>query len=136
MCLPLRCRVLGQVTMMVMVYKLIRIASALILGLAAVAGGTSQAAAAQKLPPCQFGHLDFLHDTIPYTTAVAGHGTTDPASHRHWWYMPTTTQQPVHTREWAAAPTSRHDTYGQGAFDTDDVGTGSGSLPGPLPRLR
>jgi hypothetical protein len=107
-----------------MVYKLIRIASALILGLAAVAGGTSQAAAAQQTAaPVNLGHLDFLHDTIPYTTAVAGHGTTDPGQPIDtWWvYASYNSTTGTYARVGGGAYNAATNTYGQGAFDTDDV---------------
>ncbi|MBJ7602376.1 MAG: hypothetical protein JF888_04170 [Candidatus Dormibacteraeota bacterium] len=90
-------------------------------------GGTSVAAqdAAGSLGPgvVNLGHLDFLHDSVPYPAGPPGHATTDPGSPIDTWWVyanfnPTTG---AYTRTGGGAYDPGTNTYGQGAFDTDDV---------------
>ncbi len=90
-------------------------------------GGTSAAAqdAAGSVGPgvVNLGHLDFLHDSVPYPAGLPGHSTTDPGSPIDTWWVyanfnPTTG---AYTRTGGGAYDPGTNTYGQGAFDTDDV---------------
>jgi hypothetical protein len=70
------------------------------------------------------GHLDFLRDSVPYPDQPpAGHSTTDPGSPIDTWWVyanfnPATS---TYTRTGGGSYDPGTNTYGQGAFDTDDV---------------
>src|ERR1700730_18737817 len=91
-------------------------------------GGMS--AAAQDNPPpvgpaaVNLAHLDFLHDSVPYPgTPVAGHSTTEPGTPIDtWWvYANFNSGSGTYTRTGGGSYDASTKTYGQGAFDTDDV---------------
>ena len=94
-------------------------------GLAAGVGPHATAAhAAAQAVSINLGHLDFLHDTVPYPASPpAGHSSTNPGQPIDaWWvyanYDPATgAYSPTGGGTYDAAT----NTYGQGAFDTDDV---------------
>lgn len=70
------------------------------------------------------GHLDFLHDAVPYpSTPPAGHSTTEPGSAIDtWWvYANYDSGTGTYTRTGGGSYNAVTNTYGQGAFDTDDV---------------
>ena len=69
-------------------------------------------------------HLDFLHDSVPYPgTPVAGHSTTEPGTPIDtWWvYANFNSGTGTYTRTGGGSYNPATNTYGQGAFDTDDV---------------
>jgi hypothetical protein len=69
-------------------------------------------------------HLDFLHDSVPYPAAPPpGHATTEPGSPIDtWWvYANFDATTGTYTRTGGGAYDPATNTYGQGAFDTDDV---------------
>lgn len=112
-------------------HSLVRWAIALFLscgvGLAAVSPPGAAASgmatrAADPTPDVNLGHLDFLHDTVPYTSS-ATHSTTDPGtSIDTWWvYANYDAGTGTYTRTGGGAYDAGTNTYGQGAFDTDDV---------------
>jgi hypothetical protein len=70
------------------------------------------------------GHLDFLHGSVPYPALPpAGHSTTDPGAQIDtWWvYANFDAATQSYTRTGGGAYDAATNTYGQGAFDTDDV---------------
>src|SRR3954451_4407904 len=94
--------------------------------LAAGVGGTPhvvQAAAGAPAPTINLAHLDFLHDTVPYTTATPEHSTTDPGTPIDtWWvYANYNSANGAYPRTGGGTYTPATNTYGQAAFDTDDV---------------
>ncbi len=82
------------------------------------------AAAAPVQSVVNLAHLDFLHDSVPYPTdPPPGHSTTEPGVPIDtWWvyanYDPATGG---YRRVGGGAYDPATGTYGQGAFDTDDV---------------
>jgi len=91
-------------------------------------GGIS--AGAQDNPPpvgpaaVNLAHLDFLHDSVPYPrTPPAGHSTTEPGTAIDtWWvYANYDSGTGTYTRTGGGSYHAATNTYGQGAFDTDDV---------------
>ena len=89
-------------------------------GMSAGANGTAAPAAA----PVNLAHLDFLHATVPYPgTPPAGHSTTEPGTAIDtWWvYANYDSGSGTYTRTGGGAYNPATNTYGQGAFDTDDV---------------
>ena len=73
---------------MMTMHNVVRLASVLALGLAALTGSVGTAAtAAPSITPVNLAHLDFLHDTVPYTTPIAGHSTTDPGQPIDTWWV-------------------------------------------------
>jgi hypothetical protein len=91
-------------------------------------GGTSAAAqdTTGSIGPgvVNLGHLDFLHDSVPYPAAPpTGHSTTDPGSPIDtWWvYANFDPATGIYTRTGGGTYDPGTNTYGQGAFDTDDV---------------
>ncbi len=73
--------------------------------------------------PINLAHLDSLHDTAPYTTSIPGHATTDPGTPLDtWWvYANYNKADGSYTRTGGGAYDPATHTYGQGAYDTDDV---------------
>ena len=70
------------------------------------------------------GHLDFLHDAVPYPgTPPAGHSTTEPGTAIDtWWvYANYDSGTGTYTRTGGGSYNPSTNTYGQWAFDTDDV---------------
>jgi hypothetical protein len=104
-------------------------------GLAAVAvvlvgaiGGIPAGAQETARPPgpaaVNLGHLDFLHDAVPYPgTPAVGHNTTEPGTAIDtWWvYANYDSATGTYTRTGGGPYSLLTNTYGQGAFDTDDV---------------
>jgi hypothetical protein len=69
-------------------------------------------------------HLDFLHDSVPYpSTPPTGHSTTELGTPIDtWWvYANYNSSDGSYTRTGGGNYDSQTNTYGQGAFDTDDV---------------
>jgi hypothetical protein len=69
-------------------------------------------------------HLDFLHDSVPYpSTPLAGHSTTEPGTPIDtWWvYANFNAGTGTYTRTGGGSYNPATNSYGQGAFDTDDV---------------
>ena len=69
-------------------------------------------------------HLDFLHDSVPYPRKPpAGHSTTEPGTAIDtWWvYANYDSGTGTYTRTGGGSYDPASNTYGQGAFDTDDV---------------
>ncbi|HKO25035.1 MAG TPA: hypothetical protein VJY65_09920, partial [Chloroflexota bacterium] len=104
------------------------VALTLTLGTALATGGRGtprlvQAAAAAPAPPINLAHLDFLHATVPYTAATSEHSTTDPGTPIDtWWvYANYNSASGTNTRTGGGTYNPSTNTYGQGAFDTDDV---------------
>jgi hypothetical protein len=105
-----------------------RVQAAIAMALAVLMGGISSGATATDRPVgpgvINLGHLDFLHDSVTNPrTPRAGHSTTDPGRPIDtWWvyanYNPATG---TYTRTGGGAYDPSTNTYGQGAFDTDDV---------------
>jgi hypothetical protein len=70
------------------------------------------------------GHLDFLHDAVTYPAIPpAGHSTTEPGTAiDSWWvYANYGAGTGTYARTGGGSYQSSTNTYGQGAFDTDDV---------------
>ena len=91
---------------------------------------SGMSAGAQDNPPpvepaaVNLAHLDFLHDSVPYPgTPVAGHSTTEPGTPIDtWWvYANFNSGSGTYTRTGGGSYDASTKTYGQGAFDTDDV---------------
>lgn len=107
----------------------IRIIVVAILTLGAVSaaqGSTQPARATAVVSPSivNLGHLDFLHDTVPYPSMPpAGHSTTQPGVPIDtWWvYANYNASTGTYTRTGGGNFNASTNTYGQGAFDTDDV---------------
>jgi hypothetical protein len=93
----------------------------------AIGGGTAGAqdtARAAGPAAVNLGHLDFLHATVPYPGAPpAGHGTTEAGTPIDtWWvYANYDSGTGTYTRTGGGPYNPSANTYGQGAFDTDDV---------------
>ncbi len=94
--------------------------------LAAGAGhkaGAAQPASLGYAAPVNLAHLDFLHTTVPYTTSIPGHATTDLGTPLDAWWV----YANYNKTDGSYKPTGGGDyypitnTYGQGAYDTDDV---------------
>jgi hypothetical protein len=69
-------------------------------------------------------HLDFLHDSVPYPRMPpVGHSTTEPGTAIDtWWvYANYNSGTGTYTRTGGGTYYATTNTYGQGAFDTDDV---------------
>jgi hypothetical protein len=108
--------------------RIMRMQAAVAVVLAVLMSGTAAGAAAtdRSVGPgvINLGHLDFLHDSVRYpSTPPAGHSTTEPGTPIDtWWvyanYNPATG---TYTRTGGGAYDPSTNTYGQGAFDTDDV---------------
>src|SRR5437868_10415913 len=95
-------------------------------GLTASVGGSphmAQGASVALAPTINLAHLDFLHDTVPYTTATPEHSTTDPGTPIDtWWvYANYNSANGAYTRTGGGTYNPVTNSYGQGAFDTDDV---------------
>ncbi len=73
--------------------------------------------------PVNLAHLDFLRATVPYTTASPGHATTDLGTPLDaWWvYANYNAADGSYTRTGGGDYHPLTNTYGQGAYDTDDV---------------
>jgi len=73
--------------------------------------------------PVNLAHLDFLHATVPYTTSIPGHVTTDIGTPLDtWWvYANYNKADGSYTRTGGGDYHPITNTYGQGAYDTDDV---------------
>jgi hypothetical protein len=88
-------------------------------------GGISAGAQDTARPgPVNLAHLDFLHDSVPYPgTPPAGHSTTEPgrAIDTWWVYANYDSATGTYTRTGGGSYNPSTHTYGQGAFDTDDV---------------
>ena len=73
--------------------------------------------------PVNLAHLDSLHATVPYTTSIPGHATTDLGTPLDAWWV----YANYNKTDGSYTPTGGGDyhpitnTYGQGAYDTDDV---------------
>ena len=109
---------------MITMHNAIRLASVLALGLAALTGSVGTAtAAAPSIIPVNLAHLDFLHDTVPYMASTAGHSTTEPGQPIDTWWVYANFNAPTnsYTRVGGGTYIPSTNTYGQGAFDTDDV---------------
>ncbi|MEO6795732.1 MAG: hypothetical protein ABI401_07855 [Candidatus Dormibacter sp.] len=90
-------------------------------GMSASANDTARPVAP---PAVNLAHLDFLHATVPYPgTPPAGHSTTEPGTAIDtWWvYANYESGSGTYTRTGGGAYDPATNTYGQGAFDTDDV---------------
>lgn len=68
-------------------------------------------------------HLDFLHSMTPYTASIPGHVTTDPGTPLDtWWvYANYNKANGTYTRTGGGDYHPITNTYGQGAYDTDDI---------------
>ena len=103
------------------------IIAVLALGAMSAGQGTIQPAhASGAVSPAivNLGHLDFLHATVPYpSTPPAGHSTTEPGVPIDaWWvYANYNGSNGSYTRTGGGNYDASTNTYGQGAFDTDDV---------------
>src|ERR1700720_1540100 len=88
-------------------------------------GGISAGAQDTARPGAvNLAHLDFLHDSVPYPrTPPAGHSTTEPGTAIDtWWvYANYDSGTGTYTRTGGGSYHAATNTYGQGAFDTDDV---------------
>jgi len=73
--------------------------------------------------PVNLAHLDFLHATVPYTASIPGHATTDLGTPLDaWWvYANYNKTDGSYTRTGGGDYHPITNTYGQGAYDTDDV---------------
>ncbi|MDQ6774350.1 MAG: hypothetical protein M3024_15435 [Candidatus Dormibacteraeota bacterium] len=108
-----------------------RLHGALVAVLAAMVGalGSVPAGAQDTTRPIGPGvvnlaHLDSLHDSVPYPAVPpAGHSTTDPGTPIDtWWvYANFDAATGTYKRTGGGAYDAATNTYGQGAFDTDDV---------------
>jgi hypothetical protein len=105
-----------------------RVQAAVAVALAVLMGGISAGAAGtdRSFGPgvINLGHLDFLHVSVPYpSTPPAGHSTTEPGTPIDtWWvYANYDSATGTYTRTGGGAYDPATKTYGQGAFDTDDV---------------
>jgi hypothetical protein len=85
--------------------------------------GAAGAASLGYRAPINLAHLDSLHDTVPYTMSIPGHATTDPGTPLDtWWvYANYNKADGSYTRTGGGEYHPITNTYGQGAFDTDDV---------------
>ncbi|MDQ2827799.1 MAG: hypothetical protein M3Y74_01945, partial [Chloroflexota bacterium] len=85
--------------------------------------GAAQPASLGYAAPVNLAHLDSLHATVPYTTAIPGHATTDLGTPIDAWWV----YANYNKTDGSYKPTGGGDyhpitnTYGQGAYDTDDV---------------
>jgi len=85
--------------------------------------GAARAAGLGYAAPVNLAHLDFLHTTVPYTTSIPGHATTDLGTPLDTWWV----YANYNKADGSYTPTGGGDyhpitnTYGQGAYDTDDV---------------
>jgi len=102
--------------------------TALILTLTLVAGAGTRPGVARAVnlgygAPINLAHLDSLHDTVPYTASIPGHATTDPGAPLDvWWvYANYNKADGSYTRTGGGDYNRATNTYGQGAYDTDDV---------------
>lgn len=89
-----------------------------------VAAGAQDTAGSVRSGVVNLAHLDFLHDSVPYPSAPpAGHSTTEPGTPIDtWWvYANFNPATGTYTRTGGGAYDAAAHTYGQGAFDTDDV---------------
>ena len=98
------------------------VVAALSLGIAGAPGAHAEDSSGPAI--VNLGHLDFLHATVPNPTLPpAGHSTTDPSMPIDtWWvYANYNAADGTYTPTGGGTydPVTR--TYGQGAFDTDDV---------------
>jgi len=101
---------------------------ALFLAFALIAGANARPATARSVSlgygaPINLAHLDFLHATVPYTTSIPGHATTDLGTPLDtWWvYANYNKSDGSYTQTGGGDYHPITNTYGQGAFDTDDV---------------
>src|ERR1700694_1391456 len=107
----------------------LRVALVAVPGLLIRAIGGISAGAQDNPPPVgpaavNLAHLDFLHDSVPYPrTPPAGHSTTEPGTAIDtWWvYANYDSATGTYTRTGGGSYNPSTHTYGQGAFDTDDV---------------
>jgi hypothetical protein len=96
------------------------VALMLTLGTALATGGGTphmmQAAAAPPAPTINLAHLDFLHDTVPYSATTSEHGTTDPGTPIDtWWvYANYNSSSGAYTRTGGGTFNPATNTYGQG----------------------
>ena len=108
-----------------------RLLGTLVTGLAVLIAPYGNVAAAPPDPGAALGpgivnlaHLDSLHGSVAYpATPPAGHSTTDPGSPIDtWWvYANFNAATGTYTPTGGGAYDPATNTYGQGAFDTDDV---------------
>jgi hypothetical protein len=108
-----------------------RLLGTLVTGLAVLIAPYGNVAAAPPDPGAALGpgivnlaHLDSLHGSVAYpATPPAGHSTTDPGSPIDtWWvYANFNATTGTYTPTGGGAYDPATNTYGQGAFDTDDV---------------
>jgi hypothetical protein len=105
-----------------------RVQAAIAVALAVLIGGISSGASATDRPVgpgvINLGHLDFLHDSVTYpSTPPTGHSTTEPGTPIDtWWvYANYNPAAGTYTRTGGGNYDPSTNTYGQGAFDTDDV---------------
>jgi hypothetical protein len=92
--------------------------------LSAAPGAVSAAPTGGQAGIVNLGHLDFLHDSVPYPAQpVPGHVTTEPGSPIDTWWVYANYDAATQTylRTGGGAHDLATNTYGQGAFDTDDV---------------
>jgi hypothetical protein len=101
--------------------------TALVVWMVAFSGGAAAVDDIGRSPGpgvVNLGHLDFLHDSVPYPSVPpAGHATTDPGLPIDtWWvYANFDPTSGTYARTGGGAYAPATNTYGQGAYDTDDV---------------
>jgi hypothetical protein len=89
-----------------------------------ISAAAQDAAGALGADVVNLGHLDFLHDSVPFPSVpLAGHSTTDTGTPIDtWWvYANFNPGTGAYTRTGGGTYDPGTNTYGQGAFDTDDV---------------
>jgi len=102
------------------------IALVLVLATLATGAGTGRGAARAAglgyAAPVNLAHLDFLHTTVPYTTSIPGHATTDLGTPLDtWWVYANYNKADGSYTRTGGNYYPITNTYGQGAYDTDDV---------------
>ncbi|HEX9094781.1 MAG TPA: hypothetical protein VF990_01630, partial [Candidatus Dormibacteraeota bacterium] len=103
---------------------LVAVPVVLIGALGGISAGAEGSAPPVSPATVNLAHLDSLHDSVPYPgTPVAGHSTTEPGTPIDtWWvYANFNSSNGTYTRTGGGNYDAATNTYGQGAFDTDDV---------------
>jgi len=103
---------------------LVAVPVVLIGAIGGISAGAQDTAPAVGPAAVNLGHLDFLHDAVSYpSTPPAGHSTTEPGTAIDtWWvYANYDSGTGTYTRTGGGSYNAATNTYGQGAFDTDDV---------------
>ncbi len=103
---------------------LVAVPVVLIGAIGGISAGAQDTARPGGVATVNLGHLDFLHASVPYPgTPPTGHSTTEPGTAIDtWWvYANYNSGTGTYTRTGGGNYDATANTYGQGAFDTDDV---------------